>query len=111
MARKVPSLNPRYGRTEKNVRPYAWQFVWYGGQAEKVFWVVLPNLLPIPSINLQWLEVPVTFGTIKTDIHGLAESRNDSGSVEVVGSIPIGSTLISLGKQTLPRLFFCARSS
>ena len=79
--------------------------MWYGGQAEKVFWVLLPNLLPIPSINLQWLEVPVTFGTIETDIHGLAESRSDSGSVEVVGSIPIGSNLESLGMQTLSEAF------
>ena len=52
-----------------------------------------------------WLELPVTFVTINSDIQDFAESRSNSGSVEVVGSIPIGSTLRSLGKHAFCRGF------
>ena len=56
--------------------------------------VVLPNLLTTTYVQsgLVWLGFPVTLDTIKHDITRLAESRSNSGSVEVVGSIPIGST-------------------
>ena len=76
--------------------------MWYGGQAEKAKTVVLPFLLPLPLIKLQWLEVPVTFGTIKTDIEDLAESRSNSGGVEVAGSNPVSPTAESSGKLMFP---------